>query len=76
MMSVHGANPVFFKKENKDLMSGTLTNPHPLNPITSRFCLTLPQLSPSHQSGRHTSITPNNSWKEFLGRKHITTYKI
>ena len=27
MMSVHGANPIFFNKKNKDWTSRTLTNP-------------------------------------------------
>ena len=42
MMSGHGANPIFFIKNNKDWTSRTLDNPHPLRPIISHFCLTFP----------------------------------
>ena len=42
MMSDHCANPVFFNNKKKDWKSRTVSNPHPLRPITSHFRLTPP----------------------------------
>ena len=38
MMSVHGANPIFFNKKKYRLDVQKTCYPHPLCPITSDFC--------------------------------------
>ena len=40
MMSNHGANPIFFNKNDKDWFFRTLATSHPLRLITSHFYLT------------------------------------
>ena len=53
IMSGHGANPIFFNKENKDWTSITLTNPPP--PTYSPPSPPTPHLT---HSGRHMFIIP------------------
>ena len=60
MVSVNGANPIFFTKKNKDWTSRTVANPPtPLRPILSHFCLHPPPPTHRPQSERHMCITPN-----------------
>ena len=42
MLSGHGASPIFFDKKIKIGRSEHSLTPHPLRPITSHLCLTLP----------------------------------
>ena len=53
MMSGHDANPILFKKKNKDWTSRDVAISHPVSPITSHFCLTHPH---PPQSGRHEHL--------------------
>ena len=46
MMSGHGGNPIFFNKKIKIGRPEHSLTPHPLRPITSHFCLTLPPPPP------------------------------
>ena len=58
-MSGHGANSIFFNKNNEDRTSRSLSNlptPIPLRPIISHFRLT--PIPP--QSGTHICITPKS----------------
>ena len=54
IMSGHGANPIFFNKENKDWTSITLTNP----PRPTYRPPTPPPSPHLTQSGRHMCIIP------------------
>ena len=62
MMSGHDANPILFKKKNKDWTSRDFAISHPVSPITSHFCLTHPH---PPQSGRHEHL-PSQILSEFL----------
>ena len=55
-MSGHGANSIFFNKNNVQITLQPPPPPIPLRPIISHFCLT--PIPP--QSGTHICITPKS----------------